>query len=119
MLVGYGIVGRILKAVTAEARAEGINVGLLRPITLYPFPAQAFRKAANRARMFIVVELSNGQMVEDVRLSLNGVRPVDFFGRCGGNVPSHEELMELVRARAAQMGVIRCGQPAKEYLAYV
>ena len=119
VLVGYGIVGRILKAVTAEARAEGINVGLLRPITLYPFPAQAFRKAANRARMFIVVELSNGQMVEDVRLSLNGVRPVDFFGRCGGNVPSHEELMELVRARAAQMGVIRCGQPAKEYLAYV
>ena len=119
VLVGYGIVGRILKAVTAEARAEGINVGLLRPITLYPFPAQAFRKAANRARMFIVVELSNGQMVEDVRLSLNGVRPVDFFGRCGGNVPSHQELMELVRARAAQMGVIRCGQPAKEYLAYV
>jgi 2-oxoisovalerate ferredoxin oxidoreductase alpha subunit len=119
VLVGYGIVGRILKAVTAEARAEGINVGLLRPITLYPFPAHAFRKAADRARMFIVVELSNGQMVEDVRLSLNGVRPVDFFGRCGGNVPSHEELMDLVRARAAQMGVIRCGQPAKEYLAYV
>ena len=119
VLVGYGIVGRILKAVTAEARAAGINVGLLRPITLYPFPAQAFRKAADRARMFIVVELSNGQMVDDVRLALNGVRPVDFFGRCGGNVPSHEDLMNLVRARAAQMGVLHCGQPAKEYLAYV
>ncbi len=120
VLVGYGIVGRILKAVTAEARAEGINVGLLRPITLYPFPKLAFEQAANRARMFIVVEMSNGQMVEDVRLSLNGTRPVDFFGRCGGNVPSHEELMDMVRARAAQMGVTHRGRrPAEEYLAYV
>ena len=120
VLVGYGIVGRMLKAVTADARAEGINVGLLRPITLYPFPANAFKRAADRARMFIVVELSNGQMVDDVRLALNGVRPVEFYGRCGGNVPSHEELMEMVRARAAQMGVIRCGRrPAEEYLAYV
>ena len=120
VLVGYGIVGRILKAVTAEARAEGIHVGLLRPITLYPFPAAALRRAADHARMFLVVEMSNGQMVEDVRLSLNGVRPVEFFGRCGGNVPSHQELMELVRACAAKMGAIHCGrQPAEEYLAYV
>ena len=120
VLVGYGIVGRILKAVTAEARAEGIKVGLLRPITLYPFPKLALEQAANRARMFIVVEMSNGQMVEDVRLALNGTRPVDFFGRCGGNVPSHEELMDLVRARAAQMGVTHSGRrPAEEYLAYV
>ena len=120
ILVGYGIVGRILKAVTAEARAEGIKVGLLRPITLYPFPKLAFERAANRARMFLVVELSNGQMVEDVRLSLNGVRPVEFFGRCGGNVPTHEELMELVRSRAAQMGVAHSGRrPAEEYLTYV
>ena len=55
-----------------------------------------------------------------VSIALNGVRPVEFYGRCGGNVPSHEELMEMVRARAAQMGVIRCGRrPAEEYLAYV
>ncbi len=120
VLVGYGIVGRILKAVTAEARAEGINVGLLRPITLYPFPTSAFQRAADHARMFIVVEMSNGQMLEDVRLALNGVRPVEFFGRCGGNVPSHEELMQLVRACAAKMGAIHCGRrPAEEYLAYV
>ena len=119
VLVGYGIVGRILKAVTAEARAEGIRVGLLRPITLYPFPTDAFKRAADRARMFVVVEMSNGQMVEDVRLALNGVRPVEFFGRCGGNVPSHEELMQFVRARAAQVGAIHCGQPAKEHMAYV
>ncbi len=120
VLVGYGIVGRILKAVTAEARAEGIHVGLLRPITLYPFPTCAFKRAADRARIFIVVEMSNGQMVEDVRLALNGVRPVEFFGRCGGNVPSHQEVMELVRACAAKVCAIHCGRrPAEEYLAYV
>jgi 2-oxoisovalerate ferredoxin oxidoreductase alpha subunit len=114
VLVGYGIVGRILKAVTAEARAEGIRVGVLRPITLYPFPTRAFQRAACRARMFIVVEMSNGQMVEDVRLALDGNRPVGFFGRTGGCVPSHEELMAFVRTRAAQMGTIR-----KEDMAYV
>jgi pyruvate/2-oxoacid:ferredoxin oxidoreductase alpha subunit len=114
VLVGYGIVGRILKAVTAEARAQGIRVGLLRPITLYPFPAYEFQQAAQRARMFVVVEMSNGQMVEDVRLALNGVRPVDFFGRTGGCVPSHEELMELVHAMAVQIGATH-----KEDFAYV
>jgi len=76
VLVGYGIVGRILKAVTAEARAGGINVGLLRPITLYPFPVSNFQRLAQRARVFVVVEMSNGQLVEDVRLALNGARPV-------------------------------------------
>jgi hypothetical protein len=64
--------------------------------------------------MFIVVELSNGQLVEDVRLALNGARPVEFLGRCGGNVPSHEELMDFVRARAAQIGATH-----KEQMAYV
>ena len=114
VLVGYGIVGRILKAVTAEARAEGIRVGVLRPISLYPFPRSAFQRAACRARMFIVVEMSNGQMVEDVRLALNGNRPVEFFCRTGGCVPSHQELMAVVRARAAQMGIVR-----QEDMAYV
>ena len=100
VLVGYGIVGRILKAVTAEARAEGINVGLLRPITLYPFPTKSFKRLAQRASVFLVVEMSNGQLVEDVRLALNGCRPVEFFNRTGGNVPSHEQVLELVRALA-------------------
>jgi 2-oxoisovalerate ferredoxin oxidoreductase alpha subunit len=103
ILVGYGIVGRILKAVTAEARAEGINVGVLRPITLYPFPAAHFRKLAARARVFLVVEMSNGQMIEDVRLALNGARPVEFFSRVGGNVPSHREVLGLVRNLARQI----------------
>ena len=122
VLVGYGIVGRILKAVTAEARAEGLRVGVLRPITLFPFPVAAFRRAAARARLFVVVEMSNGQLVEDVRLALNGGRPVEFLGRTGGNVPSHEEVLALVRARAAQMGTTRRSETdrsEKEQMAYV
>ncbi|HMD76060.1 MAG TPA: 3-methyl-2-oxobutanoate dehydrogenase subunit VorB [Terracidiphilus sp.] len=100
VLAGYGIMGRILKAVAAEARASGLKVGVLRPITLYPFPKLHFQRLAERARVFIVVEMSNGQMLEDVRLALNGVRPVKFLSRVGGNVPSHEEVLGFVREQA-------------------
>jgi pyruvate/2-oxoacid:ferredoxin oxidoreductase alpha subunit len=89
-----------LKAVTADARASGINVGVLRPITLYPFPSFNFRRLAKRARVFVVVEMSNGQLLEDVRLALNGARPVEFLNRMGGNVPSHDEVLAFVRELA-------------------
>jgi pyruvate/2-oxoacid:ferredoxin oxidoreductase alpha subunit len=102
VLVGYGIVGRILKAVMAEARAEGLNVGLLRPITLFPFPKQHLKRLAKRASVFVVVEMSNGQMLDDVRLALNGARPVEFYSRVGGNVPSHEEVLNFVRDQAVR-----------------
>jgi 2-oxoisovalerate ferredoxin oxidoreductase alpha subunit len=102
VLVGYGILGRILKAVTAELRANGMSVGLLRPITLYPFPNAEFQRIARRARAFAVVEMSNGQMVDDVRLALNCSRPVEFFSRVGGNVPSHEEVREFVLEQLRQ-----------------
>ena len=104
VLVGYGIVGRILKAVTAEARAAGLKVGVLRPITLYPFPAAHFQRLAERARVFVVVEMSTGQLLDDVRLALNGARPVEFLSRVGGNVPSHEEVLRLVEDLARNRG---------------
>ena len=100
--MGYGIMGRILKAVAAEARAHGIKVGVLRPITLYPFPKLHLKRLAKTARIFLAVEMSNGQMVEDVRLALNGARPVEFYSRVGGNVPSHNEVLSLVRKLARQ-----------------
>jgi 2-oxoisovalerate ferredoxin oxidoreductase alpha subunit len=100
VLIGYGIIGRILKAVTAEARAEGLKVGVLRPITLYPFPTRHIERLARRARCFAVVEMSNGRMLEDVRLAVNGARPVKFLSRVGGNVPSHDEVIRFVRALA-------------------
>jgi pyruvate/2-oxoacid:ferredoxin oxidoreductase alpha subunit len=103
VLVGYGIVGRILKAVTVEARAAGINVGLLRPITLYPFPTKEFERLSKRAKVFVVVEMSNGQLIEDVRLAVNGARPVEFLNRQGGNVPSHDQVMALVNRLAKKI----------------
>ena len=127
--MGYGIVGRILKAVVAEARAEGINVGLLRPITLFPFPTLDFQRLIPRARVFVVVEMSNGQLIEDVRLALNGARPVELLNRMGGNVPSHEEVLEFVRGMARRIGLTRCDaiarqakaamQPQEEQMAHV
>jgi 2-oxoisovalerate ferredoxin oxidoreductase alpha subunit len=97
ILVGYGIVGRILKAVVGLARAEGLKVGLLRPITLFPFPTLPIRALARQADAFAVVELSTGQMIEDVRLAVEGRKPVEFYGRQGGNVPTAEEVLEFVR----------------------
>jgi pyruvate/2-oxoacid:ferredoxin oxidoreductase alpha subunit len=100
VLTGYGIVARILKAVAAEARTTGLKVGVLRPITLFPFPSAHFQRLAKNARVFVVVEMSNGQMLEDVRLALNGARPVEFFSRVGGNVPSHDEVFRIVQDQA-------------------
>ena len=100
ILTGYGIIGRILKAVTADARAMGVKVGLLRPITLWPFPTADFQQLAKHAQSFVAVEMSNSQMLEDVRLALNGARPVEFLSRIGGNVPSHEDILKFVLAQA-------------------
>ena len=100
LLVGYGIVSRVLRSAVEKARREGLRVGLFRPITLWPYPAEALARAAERAERVLVVELSNGQMVEDVRLSLNGKVPVEFYGRVGGNVPSVEEVYARLTTRA-------------------
>jgi pyruvate/2-oxoacid:ferredoxin oxidoreductase alpha subunit len=96
LVVGYGIVSRVLRSAVDEARKRGIKVGLFRPITLWPFPSNELRGAALRAEKVLVVELSNGQMVEDVRLTLEGKRPVEFYGRVGGNVPGVEELLAKI-----------------------
>jgi len=99
LLVGYGIVSRVLLSTVEALRKQGIKAGLLRPITLWPFPKKALLEAASRVEKVLVVELSNGQMVEDVRLTLNGKVPVEFYGRVGGNVPSVRELQQQVLSR--------------------
>ncbi len=93
LLVGYGIVSRVLRSTAEQANRKGIRAALFRPITLYPFPSEALARAAANARMVQVVELSTGQMVEDVRLALEGDVPVEFFSRVGGNVPRAEEIL--------------------------
>jgi pyruvate/2-oxoacid:ferredoxin oxidoreductase alpha subunit len=97
VVVGYGIVGRVLKEAVEAGRAEGLHLGLLRPITLYPFPHARIRELARHVSKFAVVELSTGQLVDDVRLALEGRRPVEFYSRVGGNVPSTEEVLGFVR----------------------
>ena len=102
LLVGYGIVSRVLRSAVDMARAQGIRAGLFRPITLWPYPSQALAAAAARCRHVLVVEMSTGQMVEDVRLAVNGRVPVNFYGRSGGNTPTVEEVNnQLVQAMAA------------------
>lgn len=97
VLVGYGIVARVLKEVVESARAEGLRVGLLRPVTLYPFPAAEIRLLAGHAHAFVVVEMSTGQLIDDVRLALEGRRPVEFYSRVGGNVPASDAVLAFVR----------------------
>jgi 2-oxoglutarate ferredoxin oxidoreductase subunit alpha len=89
----------------ARARRDGIRVGLLRPITLWPFPAAALIDLAAQIRGFLVVELSAGQMLEDVRLAVEGRVPVDFIGRMGGIVPSPGEVVDALRRLDAAGGV--------------
>jgi pyruvate/2-oxoacid:ferredoxin oxidoreductase alpha subunit len=92
LLVGYGITSRVLRSVVDLVRKEGVRAGLFRPITLWPYPGEALRRAARRAQMVLVVEMSTGQMVEDVRLALDGRVDVEFYGRNGGNVPLADEV---------------------------
>jgi len=103
LVVGFGIVSRILRSAVDEARKQGIKVGLFRPITLWPFPSHELAAAAARTERVLVVELSNGQMLEDVRLALNGSKAIEFYGRVGGNVPSVEELLGKIEEQTAAL----------------
>jgi len=94
LFVGYGIVSRVLRSTVELARKKGIKAGLFRPISLWPFPEPALRAAAETVRRIVTVELSTGQMIEDVRLAVRDRIPVDLYGRIGGNVPSVEELLD-------------------------
>ena len=95
-VVAFGIAARVAKNAVAAARSEGIKVGLIRPITLWPFPNAAFAKAEN-VKAFVSVELSMGQMIEDVKLATECKKPVSLCNRCGGMIPSPDEVLEAIR----------------------
>ena len=99
IIAAYGSTARIAKNVIQMAAQQGIKVGLIRPITLWPFPADAFNKwaKAEHVKSFLSVEMSMGQMVEDVHLSVNGIKPVHFYGRTGGMVPSPKAILEEIK----------------------
>lgn len=93
IVVAYGTIARIAMSAVEEARKKGLKVGLIRPITLWPFPTKAFERLAETAKCFLSVEMSLGQMVEDVRLAVNGKKPVYFYGRTGGMVPEQDAIV--------------------------
>ncbi|MDD5449643.1 MAG: 3-methyl-2-oxobutanoate dehydrogenase subunit VorB [Candidatus Omnitrophica bacterium] len=99
VFVGYGSVARILRAAVARLREEGIRAGLLRPITLWPFPQAAIRQLSKKTKKFVVVEMSMGQMLEDVELAVAGNAKIEFYGRPGGGIPHEEEIYQRVIAR--------------------
>jgi len=99
-LVAYGTSARVCRSALEEAAGLGLRAQLLRPITLFPFPTDVVAALAERVRALLVVEMSLGQMVEDVRLAVNGRCPVEFFGRTGGMVPTPGEVTEAIRAIA-------------------
>ena len=96
VLVAYGCVARICRTTMNMARKKGLRVGLFRPITVFPFPSERLAALALEGKRFLVVELSAGQMVEDVRLAINGSAQVDFYGRLGGVVPSPVEILDQI-----------------------
>ena len=93
----FGIAARVAKNAIAMARAEGIKVGMIRPITLWPFPAKAFKDAAEKVDSFISVELSMGQMIDDIKASVEYKKPVTLCNRAGGMIPSPEMVLEAIR----------------------
>mgnify|MGYP003736398913 FL=1 len=99
LLVAFGSAARICMKTIELARAEGLKVGLLRPITLWPFPTKELRRYADQVKGMLTVELNAGQMVEDVRLAVNGVVPVEHYGRMGGIIPTPDGVLDALKEK--------------------
>ena len=102
VVVAFGIAARIALSAVRELRKEGKKIGLFRPVTLFPFPEEQLRRLAGRGRRFMVAEMNAGQMCEDVRLSINGLSEVLFYGRPGGVVFNPEELYKIFKSAYAK-----------------
>lgn len=97
VLVAYGTTSRIVKNAIADLKAVGINAGLIRPMTLWPFPVKAFENLPSTVKSLLTVEMSMGQMVDDVRLAVKCQLPVEFYGRSGGMIPTPEAIVDKVK----------------------
>ena len=97
VVIAYGVAARIVRSAVDKAREEGIKVGLIRPITLWPFPTEQISRAADELRIFLTVEMNCGQMLEDVKLAVAGKAPVLFYGRAGGSIPTVEQVLEKIK----------------------
>jgi 2-oxoisovalerate ferredoxin oxidoreductase alpha subunit len=97
LIVAYGISSRIARAAVEIARADGVRAGLLRPISLFPFPMKRLRQLAGKAYSVLVLELSSGQLIEDVRLSVGGITPIELLRRTGGMMPTAEDAVRAIK----------------------
>ena len=104
IIAAFGIAARVSKNAVNAARAAGIKAGMIRPITLWPFPEKAFKKTLGTAKQFISVELSMGQMIEDVKLATDCKVPVTLCNRAGGMIPSPDQVFEAIKAAAGKAG---------------
>lgn len=112
VLVGYGTSSRVAQGAMDLATAEGIKLGLFRPKTLWPFPHAGIAELAAKGKKFLCVEMSMGQMIEDVLLAADGKAPVHFFGRCGGNIPTEDEVLAAAKdVLSGRSAPYRIGQP--------
>lgn len=96
ILVAFGLVARICKKAADLAKEKGIKVGVFRPITVFPYPYDALNQIADNTKLFLTVEMNAGQMLEDVKLAINGKAPVEFIGRMGGIIPTPEEILHKI-----------------------
>ena len=97
VIVAFGASSRIARSAVRAAREEGIKAGLFRPITLWPFPVDALKATVGKAKAYLSVEMNMGQMVDDVRLVVEGAAPVEFYGRTGGVIPTPAEVLDKIR----------------------
>jgi 2-oxoglutarate ferredoxin oxidoreductase subunit alpha len=102
VIIGFGTAGRVALSAVRAARQEGIKVGLLRPITVSPFPFEVIEELAGRVSGFLVTEMNSGQMLEDVRLAAKGRAPIEFYGRMGGVVPLPDEILQEIHRITAE-----------------
>jgi 2-oxoglutarate ferredoxin oxidoreductase subunit alpha len=107
VVVGFGTAGRVALSAVRQARQQGIKVGLLRPVTVSPFPFEVLDKLAAKAQAFLVVEMNMGQMLNDVQLAVKGRVPVEFYGRPGGMVPFPDEILsEIERVTTTKLSIV-------------
>lgn len=105
-VIAFGTAGRIAQSAIKTAREEGVKVGLLRPISLYPFPIGRIGRLAREVEAILVVEMNGGQMVDDVRLATSGLCPMHFYGRMGGVVPLPDEVLDEIRKLATKVSAV-------------
>ena len=105
IVVAFGIAARIAKGAVKNARADGLKVGMLRPITLWPFPSEKVQELAKRTKHFLVFEMNMGQMIEDVQLALEGRGEASFYGRPGGVIPTPSEVYRVISRIYSQKGL--------------